>query len=462
MLGDCWRIVLEYSEKEERDHLSSCCEEAAKINDNTDCYYQVYVDIRKLNYFAKDTLGDEMYTELMLMQDKIKEMKKRGTWETRSIDWYKNSDEFFMDNDEDTKKEKYTGEYYDLNEVYVVEDLFNEVTKKYKRYKNIIATDVSDYNDLYVIKDYKNIKGFVTDEDFNVYIDDMPDRIKLIKLGTCFEQEIKRFPQHLEFLEMEDNNDSNGFNNLPDSIIHLKLGLQSGKIDKLPKSLEYFDTGFYFNQEIKWPKNLKQVVFGKNYDQSIDTLPDSVECISFEGFTAFNTKINKLPKSLERLEISGTFDHNIDCFPKYLKYLKIIGNFNSKISNLPEGLETLIFEGMFNQKIYKFPSTLIELQFGNGFNQKLENLPKNLKYLTIGNGMWYPYEVNNEFSHMWDDVSDFEQEITNIPESLEILMFSNSFYTGNLDIGGKCKVIYDNRLVGNELPKFRPVQKLVL
>lgn len=86
---------------------------------------------------------------------------------------------------------------------------------------------------------------------------------------------------------------------LPDTLERLSLSVGfNQKIEKLPKNLIYlsFRNGYY-NQSIDniiFPDNLKTIIFGKDFDQLIDALPDTIEHITLQKIIIINENQMKL------------------------------------------------------------------------------------------------------------------------------------------------------------------------
>ena len=107
---------------------------------------------------------------------------------------------------------------------------------------------------------------------------------------------------------------------------------------------------------------MKVIIFDKQFNQSIDNLPNSLIEITFRvshnnhGDNKFNQNINWLPNQLSKLILPHNFNSKICNYPPNLKYLYLGKKFNQTLDNLPETIEILIFDSKYEQKIYKLPN----------------------------------------------------------------------------------------------------------
>ena len=123
------------------------------------------------------------------------------------------------------------------------------------------------------------------------------------------------------------------------------------------------------DEMIEEMKKYKKVYFGDSFNQSIcDCLPNTITHINI-GYS-FNQSLDNLPSTIQCIYFGA---NNI---------------FNMPLDNLPEGLVDLDLNMCrnFNQPINKLPSSLEILKLGSEFQQSVDNLPPNLKKLFFG---WY-------------------------------------------------------------------------
>jgi len=139
------------------------------------------------------------------------------------------------------------------------------------------------------------------------------------------------------------------------------------------------------------------------FNQNIDTMfddpanPDSPQTLThlFLG-DEFNTKINKLPKTLRYFFPGHNYPHpigNLLLGCPNLVFVNFGVKFNHQISKLlPVSLETLGFDtdSEFNQPLDLTELVnLTRLELGSWFDQELDKLPVNLKFLTFSR--WSKY-----------------------------------------------------------------------
>jgi len=227
------------------------------------------------------------------------------------------------------------------------------------------------------------------------------------KFSTRSVRKIHEFPSSLLRLTLGDEfNDHIYF---PNTLTHLKFGHRFNKpFDNLPLSLSHLTFGYLFNQPIDnlLPPRLKSVVFGSRFNQPIENWPNDVEVILF-GYD-FNQNVNKLPSNLRRLMLSYEFRKPLNHLPQFIKtiHFDIHGQVH-KLSDLPKSIESITFTGTFNSVVDNLPSSLLIIKFGNVFDQSVDNLPQTLKVIVFG--------------------TQFDQSVDNLPKSLEKITFGKNF-----------------------------------
>lgn len=95
--------------------------------------------------------------------------------------------------------------------------------------------------------------------------------------------------------------------------------------------------------DIKDIKQIKRVKFGKEFNQSLDNLPDGVIEIEFVRDSIFNQKLDNLPQSLKILILNNSFNQPLDFLPNNLEKLYICYNYSNSLLNLPTGLKSIGF-----------------------------------------------------------------------------------------------------------------------
>ncbi len=105
----------------------------------------------------------------------------------------------------------------------------------------------------------------------------------------------------------------------------------------------------------------EQVIFGEEYNQPIDYLPDNIKIIIFKN--KFNSRVKR--------------------WPAKLKYLMFGNDYNQVSNNLPESLEELYFGNNFDKPLLSLPPNLRLLEIGEKYSFNLESLPDSLEYIKI-------------------------------------------------------------------------------
>jgi len=154
-----------------------------------------------------------------------------------------------------------------------------------------------------------------------------------------------------------------------------------------------------------------------DFNTSIDMLPDSIEKIHINS-TNFREKINKFPSKLKDLELKY-YVHDINNFPKTLETLKL-HNYNLKISKFPNKLKLLELYD-YRYELNKLPKTLETLILHKYRYDKLDNLSTNLKvlHLCCKNNISLdnlPHNLKELYI-----CCEYNKPLDNLPQELEIL-----------------------------------------
>eukprot|EP01112_Ceratiomyxa_fruticulosa_P020088 TRINITY_DN6742_c0_g2_i1.p1 TRINITY_DN6742_c0_g2~~TRINITY_DN6742_c0_g2_i1.p1 ORF type:complete len:360 (+),score=56.17 TRINITY_DN6742_c0_g2_i1:153-1232(+) len=232
-----------------------------------------------------------------------------------------------------------------------------------------------------------------------------------------------------------------------------------------------------FNQVIKTlPQQITQISFGTLFCQSVATLPNHITHINF-GFD-YNIPISTLPLSLTHLVFGWEFSKPIHSLPSTLTHLVFGWNFNSIVENYPSNLLHLTYGYKHNQKvdnlctahklthlqmgtefdqfITKFPPNLTHLEFPGHFNQLLPSLPPKLIYLKFSR--WnQPLPILPKTLKYFECGEIFNQFFSQLPPALEILVLGERFgqyeNLALLAFPPTLKKIYVRRLFAVTLPK---------
>lgn len=208
--------------------------------------------------------------------------------------------------------------------------------------------------------------------------------IKNIYLANTFNNKIFEWPDipirlffHIDY--------NQPLNNLPNSIIEIKLG-------------------DYFNQVINKKcfinandSKLKIIHFGYNYNKLIDDLPDSITFLDMSRSCIEH--INKLPSNLKKIVFGPFYNETINKWP-HLKEIRFGIYYNQPLLNLPTTLKKLTLGYHFNQNIDHLPDNIVELELGSQYNVDIKKLPQNLKIFRLGYSYNLPLQIQNILPHL--------------------------------------------------------------
>ena len=348
-----------------------------------------------------------------------------------------------------------TSSYTFDNNTLTIKSHFNNNLDDYIKNQIIINNifDIKFYSLNYEILNQLNfpdshIKSLVISQDKypNIYLNNNDKPI--IKLDNL--------PISLESLEIAINCievglDPQMFQNMPPKLKKLKLyTCENISFENLPNTLEILDIACLSNQT-----NL------------LDYLPSSLKCLNIRITQVFKSVINpppypilsfdSVPSGLESLKIIGQYDGELNCLPACLKILHLPPLYINEIKNIPKNLEELkipfkyehmdklqhqtcslkkIIIGFSNKShsknISKFdletiPKSVEEIEFGDDFNQSLENLPPNVKKITFGFNFKPPSIILNDSIEYLEFGYDFNGIIEKYPLNLKHLKFGRNF-----------------------------------
>lgn len=151
---------------------------------------------------------------------------------------------------------------------------------------------------------------------------------------------------------------------LPNCVEYIEFGKEYNKpLNNLPTQLEIllFHSDSNFNQPINnLPNGLKIIYLPSIFSQSLDYLPESLEIIEFYDYSNYNLEINNLPTNLKKISLGKKFSQTLDNLPINLKNLKIGKNFTHSIDNLPDSITELSICSK-NIIVNKLPKSLKKL-----------------------------------------------------------------------------------------------------
>lgn len=331
-------------------------------------------------------------------------------------------------------KEYKLNDYYTLKQFKKLTDLsynlYNEPDKIYKIQYIVDSHITNNFQKpkyfLYRLKENKTIKLiniFISTENKDILLK-LPYKLESLILKRYYNKlvpescELKYLPKTLKYLELD-------FNVL---------------IDNLPNKLEELKLGYHFNQPINnLPPNLKKLSFNfsSRFKHNIDNLPKNLEYLDLGDDNEFNNNLDNLPPALKILKTGSKFNQKLDYLPINLKVLEVGHSFNQILNNLPKNLEILIINGIdgeygiYNQPIYNLPENLKELIIeSSNFDQPINNLPLNLEILTI-----YSEFFNQSLDYLPDSLKELRlsseilnQPIDKLPQNLKILDITSELF----------------------------------
>lgn len=183
-----------------------------------------------------------------------------------------------------------------------------------------------------------SITELIFGQNFNLHIPNLPSKLFKLELGKKFNQPVNNLPIDLRVLKFDISSDFiNSLDNLPNGLKILRIGYNYNlELDNLPNSLVYLE------------------IIGK-FNKSLNNLPDSIEILLLD--VKINEKIEKLPTNLDYVYFALTFNNqNQIFFPPNIKTIQFHSycEYDKPIKNLPNSIEKLYlpkdYSKLFNQK----------------------------------------------------------------------------------------------------------------
>jgi len=204
----------------------------------------------------------------------------------------------------------------------------------------------------------KSLTNLTFGEKFNQTIDNLPESLIDIKLANDFNQSVHNLPKKLKFLVID--KDQTVFENSSCvSYIHRK-SVFNQPINKLPCSLsKLMIRSEMFDQEISNLQNLKSLN------------------ILYIGSQIFNKSLDIL-KDLHKIDLLALFCKNCYqtlYFPPNLKALLVDGKFyKNQFINLPDTVQSLYLSTDFTIMINKLPLSLEIINITPEYKKKIDHL----------------------------------------------------------------------------------------
>lgn len=142
-----------------------------------------------------------------------------------------------------------------------------------------------------------------------------------LKFKGSFNQPVDYLPLKLKTIIFSTEFDQKGKYSIFLFLSYLLTSVDLYVVDNLPSTIEYIIFGEKFNQTVyHLPPALKKLVFGRDFDQpglffsSHTPLPLPILFCYFVNFVI----VDNLPTSLTHVVFGYNFDHTIDCLPSKL------------------------------------------------------------------------------------------------------------------------------------------------
>ena len=243
---------------------------------------------------------------------------------------------------------------------------------------------------------------------FNTFFDanilNLPDNITCIvfKKSVDFINKKLVLPPKLEILVLPQR--VTCILNFPETLKLLIVHEYPVALDNLPADLHELRLLNGYEHKIDcFPVNLKKLIVGNSYNHTLDNLPEgllSLICINF------NQPIDNFPNSLINVEFGRDFQQSINLLSDSIKYLNLNVDYARPIYKYPNNLEELIISDIGYWGDYKFildfsllPDSvknikILSLQFEFLNIDKINNLP-NLTRITVKS-----YDLYNKLSEI--------------------------------------------------------------
>lgn len=206
------------------------------------------------------------------------------------------------------------------------------------------------------------------------------------------------------------------------------------KITNLPQKLKIIKLGDFFNNEIELSENLEELYFGENFNQYLNNLPSKLKILSFSLESEFNQPLINLPTGLKKLYLGKKFNHCLDFLPSGIEFLSFssISIYDSPIDNLPTGLKILLLGENFKNSLNNLPNGIEELiirsdsNIINKFPNSLKKLQINVKQIDKIN-LLNDYSINELVVDSCGNIIDIRYQLPKfkIPKSVVLLKSYN-------------------------------------
>lgn len=304
------------------------------------------------------------------------------------------------------------------------------------------------YNSIFTLTN-PNINTIIFSNNYDQYLDNLPDHICTIKFGFDFDQLVDKLPISMHSIIF-----GNNFNK---------------PVDNLPINLGIIEFGKKFNQCVdKLPKFVKNIIFGDDFDQLVDNLPPMLLSIKFGKF--FNQFVNNLPEMVNIIFFDSSFNYPVNNLPHNLKILKLGEHFNQTLNNLPNSLEIIILRSSINNHYNMLPSSLQKI-YSNFSHSNLPNLVTHLlinnasiltdlhqiKYLKLTNHNCSLDYLPDTLNHLEFNNIKIYNNTDNLPKYLNYLLFTDCDHSYKINFNNLpiyLKYLYINNYYDLNIPQI--------
>lgn len=199
-------------------------------------------------------------------------------------------------------------------------------------------------------------------------------------------------------------------------------------VDNLPENCQHITFGKSFTCHIfNWPPNLTSMCFKKC--PILIEIPIGIkklEIYEYEGSRS-NQLINLLPSTLEELKIHNHYNNELFHLPNQLKKLYLGCNFHKSIDDVPDSIQELVLGDYYKVPINKLPKSLIYLNLGKRYNLKVPLLHcDKLKVICLGN-----IHQNQIWPKCVEELTVFHLHgvVFNFPSCLKLLRIEGNTFT---------------------------------
>jgi hypothetical protein len=295
----------------------------------------------------------------------------------------------------------------------------------------------------------KSLIHLIFGKQFNQAFNDPPPALQLLHFGRDFKQSIENLPNTLQTLltftsgpitlppclsTLHHCSITNNLNGpLPHTIKTLTISGGNDSIDFSTLSLTHLkllDTATFSPPLDRLPGTLQNLNICGNWNGPLTSLPPNLSDLRINS-TDFDHPLDQLPSSINHFILGRKctkFLHSLDSIPSSITHLDILVDIEQPIQfKKHPHLTHLTLGKKFNQPIDSLPHSITHLTFGHKFNRPVNYLPPNITRLKFGNS--FNQSVNSlppKITHLSFGY-DFNKPVNNLPPSLTHLTFGYSF-----------------------------------